>query len=94
MWSWVLFYVNTFHWIFLILSESSSDSSGKEQSESDSEGSEQGQRSPTPEPEVKILSEKEMNELGAKIVKAELMGDDVSECTYHVVWFYYTPWNQ
>ncbi|KAL3879004.1 hypothetical protein ACJMK2_031326 [Sinanodonta woodiana] len=57
-------------------SESSSDSSGNEQSESDSEGSVQDQRSPTPEPEVKILSEKEMNELGAKIVKAELMGDD------------------
>ncbi|XP_072040204.1 CWF19-like protein 2 isoform X2 [Amphiura filiformis] len=63
-------------------SSSSSDSSGSSSSsssEGEDESDKRRKRSPTPPPPpppVKLLSESEMNQLGAKIVKAELMGNE------------------
>ncbi|XP_038055483.1 CWF19-like protein 2 [Patiria miniata] len=53
---------------------SSSESSSSSGSESDSSSDSESERSPSPPP--RILSEAEMNQLGAKIVKAELMGNE------------------
>ena len=54
------------------------DSSSSSSSSSDSEeGEEQPQREKSPSPEVEILTEQQMNELGAKIIKAEIMGNQV-----------------
>ncbi|XP_052276892.1 CWF19-like protein 2 isoform X2 [Dreissena polymorpha] len=55
-------------------SSSSSDSNSSESSDDDRKG--QGSISSLKQPEVRILSEKEMNDLGAKIVKAEIMGNE------------------
>ncbi len=49
------------------------DSSSSSASESESEGT----PPPPPPPPVKLLTEEEMNKLGAKIVKAEIMGNQV-----------------
>lgn len=57
--------------VFFLGSSSDSDSSESEQDES------QSSRSQEPEARVRVLTEKEMNELGAKILKAELMGNQV-----------------
>ena len=61
--------------IFNKTADSSSDSHSSEESAQDGESS----RSPEPEVKVRVLTEKEMNELGAKILKAELMGNQVCE---------------
>ncbi|KAL4230580.1 hypothetical protein ACF0H5_010958 [Mactra antiquata] len=65
-----------------VSSSSSSSSSSSESSDSDSSSDEgqssrsnKGQKSEKSAP-VRILSEKEMNDLGAKIVKAEIMGNE------------------
>lgn len=52
---------------------SSSTSSSSENDSSDSEASEEKKSA---SPQIKVLSEQEMNQLGAKIVRAELMGDE------------------
>ncbi|XP_070554137.1 CWF19-like protein 2 isoform X2 [Ptychodera flava] len=52
-------------------SESDKSDSASESSASSSESEEE--RAPSP---IKVLTEKEMNELGAKLVRAELMGDE------------------
>ncbi|XP_053399923.1 CWF19-like protein 2 [Mercenaria mercenaria] len=62
-------------------SPSSSSSSSDSSSSSSDEDSDRGQRSRSkqderPKSPVRILSEKEMNDLGAKIVKAEIMGNE------------------
>lgn len=41
-------------------------------------GSGEGTKEESEEEEVVLLSEKEMNQLGAKIVRAEIMGNTVS----------------
>lgn len=67
-------------------SSSSTDSSSEEDSESDKEkenvaeagvsgGGGEGTKEESEEEEVVLLSEKEMNQLGAKIVRAEIMGN-------------------
>lgn len=58
--------------MFFVLSGSSS----SESESSESEGSEEEEKPKVPE--IKLLTEQEMNQLGAKIVRAELMGDDVN----------------
>ncbi|XP_022098963.1 CWF19-like protein 2 [Acanthaster planci] len=55
-------------------SKSSSESSSSSGSESDS--SVDTEREKNPSPPLRILSDAEMNQLGAKIVKAELMGNE------------------
>ncbi len=47
-------------------------------SSSSSESESEGSSPPPPAPRVKLLTEEEMNKLGAKIVKAEIMGNQVS----------------
>ena len=64
---------------FIHKGPSPSPSSSSSSSSSDDEGSDDDAEvaaAPTP-PRVVILSEKEMNELAAKIIRAELMGDEV-----------------
>ena len=59
--------------------ESNSES---ESSNSDSESDHSESQETKEEPPVVILSEDEMNKLGAKIMKAELMGNQVNdECS-------------
>ena len=60
------------YFCFFVLSGSSS----SESESSESEGSEEEEKPKVPE--IKLLTEQEMNQLGAKIVRAELMGDDVN----------------
>ena len=62
--------------VFNNTADSSSDSHSSEESDQN-EG--QSSRSPEQEVKVRVLTEKEMNELGAKILKAELMGNQVCE---------------
>lgn len=63
--------------------QSSSDESSSS-SESDSSSDTEDERSPSPPP--RSLSEAEMNQLGAKIVRAELMGNEVRLLIVFVVW--------
>ncbi|XP_033111020.1 CWF19-like protein 2 [Anneissia japonica] len=55
--------------------EYSSSSSSGSADDSGSESDDSEERSPSPEP-VRILTEEEMNQLGAKILRAELMGNE------------------
>lgn len=57
-------------------SSSSSSRSSSSDPESENEGNKQGDGQLPEVEEVKILSDKEMNEIGAKILRAEMMGDD------------------
>ena len=63
-------------WSHIFLDSSSDSSSSSSSSESEAEP--ERKSTPEPPPPVKILTEKEMNQLGAKIVRAELMGNAVS----------------
>jgi hypothetical protein len=58
------------------------DSSDSSSDEAQSSRSKQGSRSQEPPP--RILTEKEMNDLGAKIVKAEIMGNQVSQSVQYI----------
>ncbi|KAL8573036.1 hypothetical protein ACOMHN_010466 [Nucella lapillus] len=58
-------------------SDSSSSSSSGSGSEAEEEGRSSGRREEEAAPVVKMLSEDEMNSLGARILRAELMGDEV-----------------
>lgn len=51
-----------------------------EQDESNRRKKETIKQSEEEEEVVVLLSEKEMNQLGAKIVRAEIMGNTVSDC--------------
>ena len=66
----------------MFLTESSSSSSESETSSSDTEGEMEGQSTEQQEPPPKILTEQEMNQLGAKLVRAELMGNEVLKLAY------------
>ncbi|KAL8625360.1 hypothetical protein ACOMHN_044503 [Nucella lapillus] len=57
-------------------SDSSSSSSSGSGSEAEEEGRSSGRREEEAAPVVKMLSEDEMNSLGARILRAELMGDE------------------
>lgn len=58
--------------LFVLILDSSSESSSE-----DDDSDRRSSKKPVETPVV-ILSEKEMNELGAKILKADLMGNEVS----------------
>ena len=62
------------HICFILDSSSSSSSSSDSEEE---EEQERHQREKSPSPEVEVLTEQQMNELGAKIIKAEIMGNQV-----------------
>jgi hypothetical protein len=61
----------------IFFAESSSDSSDEDSDKGERSKVKQRSRSP-----VRILSEKEMNDLGAKIVKSEIMGNEVKHFLY------------
>ena len=56
----------------------SSSDSDSDSSDSDRSQSQEAPPSPPPAP-VKVLTEEELNDLAAKILRAEIMGDDVSQ---------------
>lgn len=65
--------------LFQIWFPASSSSSSESSTEPSSESSESEIEEPPSEP---ILSEQEMNDLAAKMMRAELMGNTVSDCFY------------
>ena len=79
---------NSFVFLAPSVSSSSSETSDSESSSESGEEPVKQQAATKVEVMIKPLSEQEMNQLGAKILKAELMGNEVYNSVYEFVFHF------